>query len=68
MAKFYIGRNIHEDKYGYYIVFSDKDLTSSHDKKYAKNHHATYEKALSYMKHLIDTGSTWFDAHFDPTI
>lgn len=68
MTNFYLGRNIHQDEHGYYIVFSDKDLTSSHDKNYAKNHHATYAEAKGWMSHLIGSGSTWFDPHFDPTI
>lgn len=65
---YYIGRNIGKDEHGYYITFSDKDLTSRHDKSYAKNHHKTEAKAYNWMCKLIDNGSTWFDAHFDPTI
>jgi hypothetical protein len=68
MTNFYIGRNIGKDEHGYYLTFSDKDLTSSHDKNFARNHHTTYDKALAHMNRLIETGSTWFDAHFDPTI
>lgn len=68
MTKFFIGRNIHQDKYGYYIVFSENDLTSTHDTNHARNHHSTYAKAKSWMDTLLNNGSTWFDAHFDPTI
>lgn len=68
MTQFFIGRNIGKDEYGYYITFSDKDLESSHDKNYTKNHHASYEEAGAWMDKLTASGSTWFDAHFDPTI
>jgi hypothetical protein len=67
-TEFYIGRNIGKDEIGNFITFSDKDLKSSHNKDYTKAHFKTYNEALKHMTHLIDSGSTWFDAHFDPSI
>lgn len=68
MDIFFIGRNIGKDDQGYYITFSDRDLTAEHDKSFAKNHHSTYKEAKTLMDHLINNGSHWFDARFDPTI
>ncbi len=68
MTTLYFGRNIGEDELGYYLTFNTSDLKSAHDKTYGKSHFKTYAKALAQLKYQVSNGSTWFDAHFDPTI
>lgn len=69
MNNYYVGRNIKQNEKGYYIVvFSDRDLKLSRYKHFDSSCHATYAQAKLQMDKLINSGSTWFNAHFDPTI
>jgi hypothetical protein len=64
----FIGRNIKKEDYLVYITWSENDLQSVYDRRYKKDFFSTYPEALSYMKRLVANGSTWFDAHLDPTL
>lgn len=67
---YFIGRNILKDEEGYYLVLATEDIKSrsQSDKAKRTGSLSTYHKAKLLMDSLLAGGSTWIDAHFDPTI
>lgn len=67
---YFIGRNILKDEEGYYLVLATEDIKSRSQSDNAKRTGSlsTERKAKLLMDSLLAEGSTWIDAHFDPTI
>ena len=67
---YFIGRNILKDEDGYYLVLATEDIKSRSQSGNAKRTGSlsTERKAKLLMETLLASGSTWIDAHFDPTI
>ena len=62
--KLYLGREVNQDNFGFYLMFSDKD--SPEDMK--RNHHSTRKKAIAQLLYMRKAGHHYINAKFDPSI